>query len=282
MPSCGKTHSQAHKEARATGLETFSHNGRLYNSRNAGETKHEHSMKMAAIRKSASSKASLRSGASSSDRGRCAVFRGRAGDRRGCHSRVGSTCGKQRRCATHDNSSGGSAHKAARMYTGNMSFSNQLINMIKQFEGFSTQAYLDPAGKPTIGFGYTDQVKMGATITEAKATTLLESKLLEASQAVDRLVKVPLNQNQKDALTSFTYNVGQGNLKRSTLLKELNEGGYCKVPAEMCRWDKATNPNTGKKEPLKGLTMRRDLEAKRFAQLDCQGLQVDTRRPVQL
>lgn len=83
---------------------------------------------------------------------------------------------------------------------------------------------------------------------------MLKQELEPIRQAVDELVKVPLNQNQLEALTSFTFQVGLGTFSSSTLLKVLNEGKYERVPDELRRWNKA-----GGRE-LPGLVQRRKAE----------------------
>jgi hypothetical protein len=84
---------------------------------------------------------------------------------------------------------------------------------------------------------------------------ILASDLVKFEDGVDNLVKVPLKQNQFDALVSFAFNVGLGALGKSTLLKKLNAGQYDAVPAELMKWTKA-----GGKE-LPGLVRRRRAEA---------------------
>lgn len=132
------------------------------------------------------------------------------------------------------------------------------VKLIKDFEGLRTKAYLDAVGVPTIGYGTTSGVKMGTVITEAQAETYLQADLRKFEDAVSRLVKVPLKQAQFDALVSFTYNLGEGNLKSSTLLRVLNNGRYDLVPDQMLRWNKAGG------KVLKGLTERRAAEATLF------------------
>ncbi|MEW6121299.1 MAG: lysozyme [Pseudomonadota bacterium] len=113
-------------------------------------------------------------------------------------------------------------------------------------------------GTPTIGYGHTDaakhplKVKPGIRITEAEATAILDTDLDECEDAVSRLVKVPLNDNQFGALVSFQFNLGA--LGSSTLLKKLNAGDYSAVPGEMRRW-----VNAGGKR-LQGLVNRREAE----------------------
>lgn len=80
-----------------------------------------------------------------------------------------------------------------------------------------------------------------------------------AEKAVDRLVKVGLRQNQRNVLVSFTFNVGVGAFESSTLLRELNNGNYEAIPAQLARWNKTTI--NGKKVESAGLTKRRAAEA---------------------
>ena len=96
--------------------------------------------------------------------------------------------------------------------------------LIEQFEGCSLHAYLDQRGIPTIGYGHTQGATMGQTCTQAEADAWLAEDLATAEQAVSRLVKVPLTQNQFDALVSLCYNIGQGNFAESTVLRLLNAG----------------------------------------------------------
>lgn len=134
---------------------------------------------------------------------------------------------------------------------------------VKRWEGFREDAYPDPGssnGLPvTIGYGQTRRngkpIKLGETITEAEAEAWLLQELARVSAVVDRLVKVPLSDNQHGALVSFTYNVGDDAFAKSTLLKKLNAGDYESVPAQLARWNK----NDGK--VMEGLTNRRAAEA---------------------
>ena len=145
-----------------------------------------------------------------------------------------------------------------------MQISQNGLNLIKSFEGFMANAYLCPAGVPTIGYGTTlienAPVHLGMTITESKASELLDYQINKNyAPAVIRLVKVPLNQNQFDSLVSFVYNLGEGSLASSTLLKLLNQGDYASVPAQMMRWTKANGVD------LPGLVRRRKAEGDLFA-----------------
>ena len=104
-----------------------------------------------------------------------------------------------------------------------MTTSKAGINLIKFFEGLRTTAYLDSVGVPTIGYGHTKGVKLGMMITETKAEELLKKDLEYFEKKVEQLVKAHLAQNEFDALVSFTFNLGEGNLAKSTLLKKLND-----------------------------------------------------------
>ena len=151
-----------------------------------------------------------------------------------------------------------------------MTTSQDGINLIKHFEGLRTKAYLDSVGIATIGYGHTKGVKLGMVITETKAEQLLKEDLEYFENKVLDLVKVNLIQNQFDALVSFSLNVGEGSLKKSTLLKKLNNTIYFRreeiesIADEFLKWDKAKNPKTGKLEPLGGLTKRRKAEREMF------------------
>ena len=133
--------------------------------------------------------------------------------------------------------------------------SQECIDMVKHFEGFEDTAYLCPANVWTIGYGRTKNVKEGDKITEPQAERDLQEELQEFGAQVLGVVDVPLLQNEFDALTSWTYNLGVGNLSSSTLLKKLNAGDKDSVPSEMLRWNKAAG------KVLAGLTTRRQAEA---------------------
>lgn len=134
------------------------------------------------------------------------------------------------------------------------------IELVKQCEGLYTSAYRCPAGVWTIGFGHTEGVRPGMTVSEQEAEDLLRRDLADAGAQVERLVRVKLNAFQYAALTSFVFNVGAGSLAASTLLRRLNDGQYDAVPIELAKWVKATNPKTGEKVTLPGLVRRRSLE----------------------
>ena len=136
-----------------------------------------------------------------------------------------------------------------------MKASQDCVDLVKFFEGFEGKAYLCPANVWTIGYGRTKNVQEGDRITKVQAERDLLEELEEFAEQVLNSVKVELTQNELDALTSWTYNLGVGNLNSSTLLKKLNAGDKDSVPSEMLRWNKASG------KVLAGLTRRRQAEA---------------------
>ena len=103
-----------------------------------------------------------------------------------------------------------------------MEISQNGINLIKQFEGCSLKAYKCPAGVWTIGYGHTKNVTEGQTITQAQAINLLKQDLKIYENYVNN-TGLNLNQNEFDALVSFCYNCGPGNLKKLTYGRTLNQ-----------------------------------------------------------
>lgn len=144
-----------------------------------------------------------------------------------------------------------------------MNTSQTGINLIKGFEGKRLVAYDDGVGVWTIGYGtikYPNgvRVKKGDTCTDAQAESYLKNDLVKFESAINRLVKVPLNQNQFDALASFTYNLGETNLSKSTLLKKLNAKDYKGAADQFLVWNKAGG------RVLTGLVRRREAERNLF------------------
>lgn len=136
------------------------------------------------------------------------------------------------------------------------------VRFVATFEGFVDHAYKPVAAEQwwTIGYGhYGPDVKPGATITKRRARKLLRKDLARFDKAVNRLVRVPLNQPQHDALVSFAFNVGEGAFATSTLLELLNRRQYPSVPGQLMRW---VNGASG---PLAGLVTRRKAEGDLFA-----------------
>lgn len=146
------------------------------------------------------------------------------------------------------------------------------LELIKGFEQLSLRAYLCQAGVPTIGWGHTAGVRMGQQISVEIAEAFLRVDLAEAVGAVERLVTVPLTDNEFAALVSFVFNVGVGAFERSTLLKLLNRGLYHMVAeridlsssgpiyyGQLMRFVWVTAG--GKRQKSKGLIRRRIAEA---------------------
>jgi lysozyme len=122
-------------------------------------------------------------------------------------------------------------------------------------EGFRDHAYIPVAGDvPTIGFGTTENVKMGdkVTVTQALNRAMVDVQKFEG--AIKSCVKVPLHQYEYDAYTSLAYNIGSGAFCRSTLVKLLNQQKYEEACKQILRWD------FFKGKPLRGLTVRREKE----------------------
>ncbi|MEG2347381.1 MAG: lysozyme [Cetobacterium sp.] len=139
-----------------------------------------------------------------------------------------------------------------------MKISQKGIELIKKFEGCKLEAYRCPAGVWTIGYGHTKTAKQGMKITQQQAEELLKQDLCIYESSVERNIKVAINQPIFDALVSFTYNLGEGNLKSSTLLKKLNNRDYYGASEEFQRWNKAGG------KVLNGLIKRREAERNLF------------------
>ncbi|MDD6387620.1 MAG: lysozyme [Bacilli bacterium] len=139
-----------------------------------------------------------------------------------------------------------------------MKTSNVGIELIKKYEGCVLKAYKCPSGVWTIGYGHTNGVKSGMQITKAQALNYLKQDLSIYEKAVTNYVKVPLNQNQFDALVSFSFNCGTGALKTSTLLQKLNSSDYNGAANEFLKWNKSNG------KVLNGLVKRREEEKELF------------------
>lgn len=118
------------------------------------------------------------------------------------------------------------------------------IKLIKGSEGLKLTAYLDMVGKPTIGWGCTqdvtrDDVTNKRTITQDEAEQMLQDELAKFEAGVPHWVTVALNENEFAALVSFTYNLGLGSLQHSTLLQLLNADNRADAADEFVKWDHA-------------------------------------------
>ena len=139
-----------------------------------------------------------------------------------------------------------------------MKISQEGLSLIKRFEGCRLKAYHCSANVLTIGYGHTSGVKETDTITQDEADKLLQEDVEQFEKYVDDYVTVKLGQSQFDALDAWTFNLGVGNLRSSTMLKKLNETDYVSIPSEMKRWNKAGG------KTLDGLIRRREAESLLF------------------
>ena len=139
-----------------------------------------------------------------------------------------------------------------------MKISQEGLSLIKKFEGLRLKAYKCSANVLTIGYGHTGGVKETDKITLEEADSLLKKDISKFEEYVSDNVMVKLNQGQFDALVAWTFNLGVGNLRSSTMLKKLNESDYGSVPFEMRRWNKAGG------KTLDGLIRRRQAESLLF------------------
>lgn len=136
--------------------------------------------------------------------------------------------------------------------------SERAVALVKQFEGCKLSAYRCSAGVPTLGYGHTRNVKMGDKCTQDQAEKWLLADLGATERTINEFVTVKINQNQRDALASFIYNLGAGNFKNSMLCRKLNSSDYQGASAEFMRWIYAAG------KPLDGLVRRRMAERALF------------------
>ena len=127
-----------------------------------------------------------------------------------------------------------------------MQISSNGITKLKREEGEKLKAYLDSRGIPTIGVGHTGKVDgkpvaLGMTITADKSSDLLKDDLQWVEDAISSLVRVPLNQNQYDALCSLIFNIGKTAFAGSTVLRQLNLKNYHAAADAFLLWKKAGN-----------------------------------------
>ena len=146
-----------------------------------------------------------------------------------------------------------------------MKLSNNGIDFIKHYEGFSDEPYRDAVGIPTIGYGITHYdsgrpvLMTDNDISMGGATSVLRHEVDKIyGHAVNTYVQVPITQNQFDALTSFVYNEGPRAFKTSTMLRYINKGEFSMASKEFRRWTKAGG------RILKGLQTRREAERALF------------------
>jgi len=135
------------------------------------------------------------------------------------------------------------------------------VNLLKELEGWRDRPYRDSGGLCTLGYGHL--IEAGEfcpdQITLEQGEKYLRDDIDEAERIVRSTVKVPLSQNQFDALISFTFNIGAGAWAISDTLKILNDGEYHRMPARFLMWVKVTK--NGVKVVEEGLINRRLREA---------------------
>jgi lysozyme len=154
------------------------------------------------------------------------------------------------------------------------------IALIKSFEGFRADAYLDPVGVKTIGYGSTLGVELGQSITEAEASARLVRELAAYERAVSAACTVEPNPNEFDAMVSFCYNVGPANFRKSSVLRAHNNGDNQAAARAFALWNRAGN------RVFRGLTRRRAAEAALYLEperefgRDAMPQQVDPERPM--
>ena len=141
-----------------------------------------------------------------------------------------------------------------------MKISQNGIDLIKKYEGCKLQAYYDSVGVLTVGYGHTTTVKKGMIISQTKAEELLKNDLKRFEEGVTRLVGLKIHQLMFDSLVSFAFNLGLGNLQKSTLLKKVNLGKFEEASNEFIKWNRAGG------KVLEGLTRRREAERDLFLQ----------------
>lgn len=149
--------------------------------------------------------------------------------------------------------------RTVKMMSRDLTVDEEWLQLVTNFEGLRLKAYQDSVGVWTIGYGHTGgDVSPGMTITEDEADALLMDDVERFEDFVNRLVNVPVTQWQFDALVSFCFNLGQGNLSSSTLLKKLNAKDYEGAAQEFNEWVYAGG------EKLRGLVRRRKAESLMF------------------
>jgi lysozyme len=139
---------------------------------------------------------------------------------------------------------------------------DKLVRLIMDHEGFKSKVYLCPAGKKTIGYGFTGSRYISKKrMTEGEARNILVNEIIPATRCiVKRYVKVSLSPYQEAALISFCFNCGEANLRNLVSRKDrLNDGNFSVIPSLMKLYVKADG------KTLKGLVKRRDQEARLFA-----------------
>ena len=145
-----------------------------------------------------------------------------------------------------------------------MKLTQRAVDLVKEFEGKRLDAYLDPVGIVTIGYGYTNRagfgpgVQMGDVWTEAKADAMLAQGLEMFADKIRPHIKRPITDDQFGAFVSLAYNIGWQSFIKSTALKRFNRGDTAGAADAMLWWNKAGG------KVLRGLTRRRQAEVDLF------------------
>lgn len=128
----------------------------------------------------------------------------------------------------------------SRIAVGLLTASIALVGGLKVHEGRENSAYVDRLAASrvvTICYGDTGGYKLGDYRTNAQCDDLLKRKLNTVyAPVVRKYVTVPLSQGEFDALVDFTYNLGEGNFRKSTLLKKVNARDYVGASLEFQKW----------------------------------------------
>ena len=150
-----------------------------------------------------------------------------------------------------------------------MKSSQNLKNLLEQWEGIKQQLYIDSGGEATIGIGHLltrsektsgkisiagQDVKYESWLSVAECRELLDQDLTAPEKTLNDFVDVTLTQNQFDALVSFVYNIGGPAFQSSTLLRLLNAGCYVRIPEQLRRWNRCNGM------VVQGLINRREKE----------------------
>lgn len=135
-----------------------------------------------------------------------------------------------------------------------MTFSHRAITLAQQWEGLQLSAYRDSVGVPTIGWGHTRGVEMHHAITEAQAFNYLQLDLAHAALVLNHALRCTLSQDEFDALTDLTFNVGEASLLKGTIPTLLNAGAREQAYAKLLQYNHAGG------RVIAGLTRRRYAE----------------------
>lgn len=153
----------------------------------------------------------------------------------------------------------------------NLKVSPSGLDFIKRHEGLRLKLYRDLAGHQTIGYGHKltkREIGKLITITKAQAETLLMGDVWIPQMYVNATARVPLTQNQFDALVSFAFNLGVGALDTSSLLRFVQAGNFVAAAAEFEKWDNFRDPKTKKLIEAPGLKKRRLEEKALFLKIE--------------